>query len=122
MKKQVIAISTLLFVSFIALTSYEKAETATGSVVVKTTYNGTPMAEVLVGISASAEDRENSTYISEKETDSKGIITFSALNPGTYYLDAAFSSDDSEDSYYAEAEVTVADARVDVTIEMEIDE
>lgn len=122
MKNQLITLSTFLLASFIVLTSSDVAETATGSIVVKATYDGAPMAEVLVGVSASPEDRENSNYISEKETDSKGMVTFPAINPGTYYLDAAFSSDDSDDSYYAEAEVTVTDARVDVSIELEIDE
>jgi uncharacterized GH25 family protein len=121
MKNKLITLSTLLLASLFVLTSHDKPETATGSISVKTTYNGTPMAEVLVGVSASPEDRENSTYISEKETDSKGMVTFPAINPGTYYLDAAFSSDDDE-SYYAEAEVTVTDTKVDVSIAMEIDE
>lgn len=121
MKTKLIALSALILGSMTMLTSYDKADVATGSVSVKATIDGNPIAEALVGISATPEDRENSKYISEKESDSKGMVTFTAINPGKYYLDAAFTNED-DDTYYAEAEVTIADAKVEVTIEMEIDE
>lgn len=121
MKTKLITLSALILGSLTILTSYDTVEVSTGSISVKATIDGTPIAEALVGVSATPEDRENSKYISEKESDSKGMVTFTAINPGVYYLDAAFTNED-DDTYYAEAEVTVADARVDVTIEMEIDE
>lgn len=118
---KLMTLSAVILGSLTLLSSFDSAETATGSVSVKATIDGAPVAEALVGLSASPEDRENSKYISEKESDSKGMVTFSALNPGTYYLDAAFTNED-DDTYYAEAEVTVTDTKVDVTIDMEIEE
>ena len=111
-------IGMLLLGGVAFLYGFDTAKTATGSISVKTTFNGTPMSGVLVGVATSAENRENSEYIHEEETDAHGIIKFANISAGTYYLDADKSTDDG-DSYYAEATVTVAEGLAEVTIELE---
>ena len=121
MKNKFLTGSMIILGLAVFLQSYTAPTTATGSIAVKTTFEGAPMSEVLVGVSTSEENRENSVYVQEKETDSKGMVLFSAIAPGTYYLDADFSNEEG-DGYYAEAEVTVATGKVDVTIVMLEDE
>lgn len=71
--------------------------------------------EALVGVSTSEENLENSEYILEGETNSKGICTFKSIQAGTYYLDA------SNEDFYGEGKVTVSEGTASLTINMTLD-
>ena len=86
------------------------------SVTVTTTLNGAVVAEALVGISATADDRDESVYIFEEETLSNGKITLKGLAAGTYYLDAFISV--NEIDYWAESTVSVSAGNADVTMKL----
>ena len=116
MKNNFWAFGTLTLGAAMMLISFDKKETATGGITAKVTLNETAAAEVLVGVATSEENRENSTYIHEKETNAQGVISFTGLAAGTYYLDAYISSDDTD--YWAEADVTVAAEVVEVHLEL----
>lgn len=117
MKKYVLMGGILLAAVPAFLTSFvAPAPNSTGGVEVTTVHDGKPVAEVLVGISKTEEDRENSEYISEKETNAQGKVTFSSIAAGHYYLDAFVTTDDGD--LYAEAEVTVADGIAHVTMSL----
>ncbi len=86
------------------------------SVTVTTTLDGAVVAEALVGISATADDRDESAYIFEDETLSNGKITFKGLAAGTYYLDAFISVNETD--YWAESTVSVSAGNADVTMKL----
>lgn len=86
------------------------------TVTVTTLINGAPVAEALVGISASEDDRDESVYIYEEETMSNGKVTFKGLAAGTYYLDAFVGTDDAD--FWAEATVTVSSGTAEVTMKL----
>jgi hypothetical protein len=120
MKKKFLAIAFLLIGGSVMLASFDQADAATGGISVTVALDDEPVAEVLVGVSTSAENRENSTYVSEKETNAQGVVNFTGLAAGTYYLDAYISND--ENDYWAEADVTVTDGVVEISLALEIEE
>lgn len=84
------------------------------SITVSTMLNGAPVYGALVGVSASADDRDESVYIFEEETMSNGKVTFKGLAAGTYYLDAFVGTEEAD--YWAEATVNVSSGTVEVTM------
>jgi len=112
MKNKFFAIGFLLIGASAMMVSFDKNETAAGGISAKVTLEDAPVSGVLVGVATSEENRENSTYVSEKETNAQGVINFSGLAAGTYYLDAYISNDGGD--FWAETEVTVTDAVVEV--------
>ncbi len=119
MKKRILGIGIFLVAATTFLTSFDEANHEAGSLVVTTTFDGNPIAEALVGIATSEENLENSEYIHEELTDENGVIKFDHLHPGTYYLDADFTTD--EISAYAEATVKIGTEEVQLTIVLEDD-
>ena len=120
MKNKFWAFGTLSLGMAFSLISFDHTEAATGGINAKVTVDETPVAEVLVGVATSAENRENSDYIHEKETNAQGVISFTGLAAGTYYLDAYITLEEAD--YWAEAEVTVGTEAVDVHLELEEEE
>ena len=118
MKKRIIGLSVFLLAATAFLSSFTNQHEA-GSLVVTATYDGNPTEGVLVGISSSEENLENSVYIHEDETDSKGIIRFDHLHPGTYYLDADYTEGDI--SVYVEAKVEITTEEAHLTMVLEED-
>ncbi len=116
MKKKILALSLAVIGAATLLTSF-RSEAGTCSITATVTLYGAPISESLVGVSTSADNRDNSIYIAEKETNSAGKITFTNLAPGTYYLDAFHSTDESD--FWSEMTVTVSEGTVEVAMKLE---
>ena len=121
MKKRILDLGVLLLGATAFLTSFESAMHGSGSISVHCTIDGHGVEEVLVGVAASEEDRDNSKYVMpEKDTDAEGNVTFEGLDHGTYYLDAFVTVDDED--YSAEGEVEVGDGAAKITMRLLADE
>jgi len=116
MKKKILALSLAVIGAATLLTSFMSGA-GTCSITATVTLNGSPISESLVGVSTSADNRDNSIYFVEKETNSAGKITFINITPGTYYLDAFHSIGD--DDYWSEMTVTVSEGTVEVAMKLE---
>lgn len=114
-------VSSVLFLGIIiGFLSMHAMPENTQKLEVLTTIDGVPVAEAMVGISTSPENRENGKYISEKETASNGKVIFQSLAQGTYYLDAFVMTDDGD--YYAEADVTLEGEVTNLSIALKLEE
>lgn len=116
MKTKFLVLSVALL-GFAALVSSNTMTAEPCTINVTVTYEGAPVSEALVGVSATADDREESVYIKELESNSAGRVTFTSLPAGTYYLDGYTTSPDGED-LWAEADVTVSAGSVDVALKL----
>lgn len=99
-----------------ALMSTQLKPNDDGTLSITVLADGNPSSGALVGVSASYEDLENSNYVYEGETNGKGVISFSHVAPGNYYVDAA------HEGYYGEGKITVGDGEATLTIKMTADE
>jgi len=103
-------------IGLVSLLSSFNSASESCSITVSTLLNGAPVSEVLVGLSASEDDRDESVYIFEEETMSNGKVTFKGLAAGTYYLDAFVDSNGAD--FWAEATVSVTSGTTEVTMKL----
>ncbi len=117
MKTTFLSLAAALVSAVLIFSSFKTSESsAPGGVTVTVTLNGKPVHEALVGLSTSTESREDADYLHEAETNSKGMVTFTNLEPGMYYLDAFTIVED--ENFWAEADVRVSDGLVTVDMKL----
>lgn len=114
MKTRLLLFSAALIAAFTLFTGAKSP--AGGGITVTVTLDGKPVQGALVGLASSDENRDNSEYIREVESNAKGMVTFSGLEPAMYYLDAFNIIND--ENFWAEADVKVADGVVSVTMKL----
>lgn len=117
MRSKIFSVTFFLVGVAFCLSSFSASAQTSGGVKVTVTLEGKPVSGALVGLASSDENRENSDYLAEEETNASGVYTFSGLKAGTYYLDA-FVTDENDEGFWAEVEVTVASTIVPVTMKL----
>jgi hypothetical protein len=123
MRNKFLTLSIALIGAAFLFSSYQKAipAAATGSLSVTCAINGAFASGVLVGVATSQENLDNSEYVFEqKETNSAGKVTYSAVAAGTYFIDAYLNRNDED--FWAYGEVTVGDGVSDLYLKLAVEE
>lgn len=123
MRNKFLTLSIALIGAAFLFSSYQESTPvpATGSLSVTCALNGAFASGVLVGVATSQENMDNSEYVFEqKETNSAGKVTYSAVAPGTYFIDAYLNR--NEEDFWAYGEVTVGTGASDVYLKLAVEE
>jgi hypothetical protein len=123
MRNKFLTLSIALIGAAFLFSSYQKstAVSAAGSFSVTCAINGAFASGVLVGVATSQENLDNSEYVFEqKETNSAGKVTYSAVAAGTYYVDAYLNRNDED--FWAYGEVTVGEGVSDLYLKLAVEE
>ena len=123
MRNKFLTLSIALIGAAFLFSSYQKSTptAAAGSLSVTCALNGAFASGVLVGVATSQENLDNSEYVLEqKETNSAGKVTYSAVAPGTYFIDAYLNR--NEEDFWAYGEVTVGEGVSDLYLKLAVEE
>ncbi len=122
MRNKFLTLSIALIGAAFLFSSYQKSTpAAAGNLSVTCALNGAFASGVLVGVATSQENLDNSEYVLEqKETNSAGKVTYSAVAAGTYFIDAYLNRNDED--FWAYGEVTVGDGVSDLYLKLAVEE
>jgi hypothetical protein len=101
MKRLIIVLSLfsviLAFNSCNEVTPYDPARLE-----VNVYYNGEKVVNAAVALASSEINLKQGDYLAEARTDISGLATFGAVDPGTYYFDSYYYTDNNQTYLYAQ--------------------